>query len=159
FLSRYDIPVTFSREEIHTALQSLTDSDFATLVENNIINSDGEPMWSIATVAELDIELNSSMENVQVTYPLFPGYSNLNDGSELAATFCSEGSTQGSAAAHHMIDFTQFENLSEVVLRSGSREQSATCLEGSRSNLANSYTISGPGLDNNGLSEVLFVKS
>jgi hypothetical protein len=159
FLTRFNIPITFSRDEISEALQTLSDSELATLVENNMINDEGRPMWSVATVAELDIELVSGMENIQVTYPLFPGYSEMNEESEMASAFCSDTNTNGLAAAHHMIDFTSFENLSEVVLRSGNREQSATCLKGSRSNLANSYTISGPGLDNNGLSEVLFVKS
>lgn len=159
FLTRFNIPVTFSHDDITAALQTLSDSELTTLIDNNMISNEGRPLWSVATVAELDIELNDSTENVQVIYPLFPGYSEMNEESEMASAFCSDTNTKGLAAAHHMIDFTNFENLSEVVLRSGNREQSATCLEGSRSNLANSYTISGSGLDINGLTEVLFVKS
>lgn len=159
FLNRFNIPVTFSRDEISAALANLSGSDLETLISNSMIDENGNPMWSITTLAEIQINLADAKNPVEVTYPLFPGYSDMEYDSQIASAFCSENASEAGTAAHHMIDFNQFENLSEVIIRSGNREQSATCLEGSRSNLANSYTISGPGLDKNGFSEVLFVKS
>ncbi|PWN07372.1 hypothetical protein [Rhodohalobacter mucosus] len=159
FLNRFDIPVTFSRDEISAALAKLSDSDLDTLISNSMIDEEGNPMWSITTLAEIEINLSGTNSPVEVTYPLFPGYSDMKNDNQIASAFCSENASEAGTAAHHMIDFNQFENLSEVIIRSGNREQSATCLKGSRSNLANSYTISGPGLEKNGFSEVLFVKS
>jgi hypothetical protein len=158
-LNEYSIPVTFSRDEISRALERLTGEELNKLISMNMIDAEGTPMWSISTVAELDIELTSEHGEIRVAYPLFPGYSEMGQENEFAAAFCSDGRIATGAAAHHMIDFTQFENLSEVIIRSGNQEQATTCLEGYRSNLANSYTISGPGLERNGFSEVLFVKS
>ena len=158
-LNRFDIPVTFSRDEISAALANLSGSDLDTLISNSMIDEDGNPMWSITTLAEIQINLTGAKNPVEVSYPLFPGYSEMGNDSQIASAFCSENASEARTAAHHMIDFNQFENLSEVIIRSGNREQSATCLEGSRSNLANSYTISGPGLEKNGFSEFLFVKS
>lgn len=158
-LAEYNIPVTFSLDDIYASLENLSVSDLEILISKDILTDEGTPKWSLTTVSELEIEVSSAGSAISVAYPLFPGYSESQSANELTSAFCSNSSVNAGATSHHMIDFSQFENLSEVIIRSGNREQSTTCLEGYRSNLANSYTISGPGLNKNGFSEVLFVKS
>ncbi len=156
-LSDFGIPVTFDLLAVEAAINELTENDLGFLIEKGILSTNGLPNWAISITSEVEVELDESISQFSVSYPVYPGFSE-EKAESFASSFCSDESANFAFTAHHLIDFAQFGNLDEMKIKNGTGG-AATCIEGTRTSFAGGYTISGPELKKNGLSEVLFLGS
>lgn len=156
-LSDFEIPVTFDLFAVEAAIKELNEKDYGFLVEKGILSNSGLPNWAISITSEVEIVLDESISQFSLSYPVYPGFSE-EKAETFASSFCSNESANYAFTAHHLIDFAQFDNLDEMTIKNGTGG-AATCIEGTRTSFAGGYTISGPELKKNGLSEVLFLGS
>jgi hypothetical protein len=156
-LADNNIPVTFDLFAVEAAIKELNEKDYGFLVEKGILSNSGLPNWAISITSEVEIVLDENISQFSLSYPVYPGFSE-EKAETFASSFCSNESADYAFTAHHLIDFAQFDNLDEMTIKNGTGG-AATCIEGTRTSFAGGYTISGPELKKNGLSEVLFLGS
>lgn len=167
-LNRFDIPLTFDLDEVNKAISNLSNSDKRVLQENRLITTHNDPNWSLELQIEIQVEKPTELHDISVSYPLFPENSYSSRPGELEDAFCATDNdsyafmmiSQHNGGVvpftYHSLDLEKYLNLTQLHLKTGSVEGTASCIEGDREYNGMDIKIMNPTPTNGREASVMF---
>lgn len=167
-LNRFDIPLTFDLDEVNEVISNLSNSDKRVLKENRLITTHYDPNWSLELHVEIEIDKPSEGRDISVSYPQFPNNSYSSRPGELEDAFCATDNdsyvfmmiSQHNGGVvpftYHTLDLDGYINLTQLHLKTGRVEGTASCIEGDREYNGMDITIMNPTSQNGREASVMF---
>ncbi len=167
-LNEFEIPLTFDLDKIRQAISGLSDSGRRHLQENRFLTALGEPNWWLKLHVEVEIGLLPDGRELSVSHALFPGNSYSVRPGELEESFCAteeDSYVFMMISQHHgglvpfsynTLDLDGYVNLTQLHLKTGRVEGTASCIEGEREYSGKDIIITNPAPKSGRNPEVMF---